>query len=211
MLASGVNGSIASVEHTDGTHASQAFSTPLSAVRISFAGKNQYLAFTKPSAELPGDAFIVNTAGNFSRIAGPLSGLVALASHNGKWVLVSSVSGGTMQMKMVNTATNEKVALPIATIADKCVWTADDSAIYCGIPVNPPNNYFYPDDWYQGAVSFSDRIWKIDVAGRFAQLVLDFSKETKGSLDAKSLAIDPPATELVFMNKLDGSLWGYQL
>ena len=209
-LASGVNGSIASTESLDGARQLNVFTTPLSSLRVSFAGKNQYLAYTKPSADLPGDAFIVNN-GYFSRVAGPLSGLTALASHSGKLVLISSVSNGVMQMEIVNTTTSEKISLPVATIADKCVWSTDDSAIYCGIPMDPSSDYAYPDDWYQGAVSFSDRIWKIDVAGRYAQLALDFPKETKGSLDAKSLAIDPLNTELVFMNKLDGSLWGYQL
>lgn len=220
-LASGVNGSTASLERTDsprsssgeagGTHATTVFTTPLSALRVSFAGKNQYLAFTKPSAALPGDAFLVDGTGHFSRIAGPLSGLSALSSPSGKWALVSSMLDDTMHMELVNTATGGTLPLPVATIADKCVWAADDSAIYCGIPMNPPSGFNYPDDWYQGAVAFSDRIWKIQVAGRYAQLVLDFSAETKGTLDAQALAIDPANAVLVFVNKNDGSLWSYQL
>ncbi|MDE2021918.1 MAG: hypothetical protein KGI71_03335, partial [Patescibacteria group bacterium] len=51
-LASGVNGSEASVEHADGTHSSTVFTTPLSSLRTSFAGGSSYLAFTKPSAAL---------------------------------------------------------------------------------------------------------------------------------------------------------------
>ncbi|MHB8660972.1 MAG: hypothetical protein ACYC75_03525 [Minisyncoccota bacterium] len=210
-LASGVNGSIASIEHTDGTHPVTVFTTPLSMLRASFAGKNRYLAFTKPSATLPGDAFLVDSTGNFSGLAGPLSGLAALASPSGKWVLVSYTSPNGMQMELINTATNETLPLPVATIADKCTWAADDSAIYCGIPVDPPSNATYPDDWYQGAVHFTDRIWKIDVSGRFAQLVLDFSKDANDSLDAEALAVDPANSVLTFMNKNNGSLWSYSL
>ena len=210
-LASGVNGSSASLMRTDGTHSSEIFTTPLSSLRVSFAGKNRYLAFTKPSATLPGDAFIVDSAGRFSRIAGPLNGLVALASPSGKWVLVSYTLPEGMQMELVDAATGAVVPLPVATIADKCVWAADNSAVYCGIPMDPPKNYAYPDDWYQGAVHFSDRIWKIDVTGRYAQLVLDFSKETNSSLDAEALAIDPSGTVLAFINKNDGSVWSYKL
>lgn len=209
-LASGVNGSVASLEHTDGTHAATVFTTPLSALRVSLAGKGQYLAFTKPSATLAGDAFLVDNTGHFSRMFGPQAGLVALASPSGKWVLVSYTQGGALQMALVSNVTGETVPLPIATIADKCVWAANESSIYCGIPVNPPAAA-YPDDWYQGALSFSDRIWKIDVAGRYAQLVLDFSGTTKTALDAESLAVDPADTTLVFVNKNDGSLWSYAL
>lgn len=210
VLASGVNGSAATSYHTDGSTGTEVFTSPLSSLRASFAGKNQYLAFTRPSATLPGDAYLVSS-GTFSRIAGPLTGLVALASPSGKWALVSSSSGGTMHMELVNTSTREATALPVATIADKCVWAADDSAVYCGIPVSPSANYAYPDDWYQGAVSFSDRIWKVAVNGRYAQLVLDFPTETKKALDATALAIDPNGQVLTFMNKNDGSLWSYQL
>ncbi len=209
-LASGVNGSVASLEHTDGTHAVPVFTTPLSALRASLAGKNQYLAFTKPSATLAGDAFLIDSTGHFSRLFGPRSGLVALASPSGKWVLVSYTQSSALQMALVNTVTGETVPLPVATIADKCVWAANESALYCGIPVSPPAAA-YPDDWYQGTLSFSDRIWKIDVAGRYAQLVLDFSATTKVALDAEALAVDPSTTVLVFVNKNDGSLWSYSL
>ncbi len=210
-LASGVNGSSASLLRTDGTRSSEIFTTPLSSLRIAFAGKNQYLAFTKPSGSLSGSAFLVDSAGRFSKIAGPLNGLVAKSSPSGKWLLVSHTNNGIMQMSLINTTTGESLTLPVASIADKCVWTADDSAIYCGIPVSPSPNFNYPDDWYQGAVSFSDRIWKIDVSGRYAQLVLDFSKETEEPLDATALAIDPLNTAIVFVNKNDSSLWAYSL
>lgn len=210
-LASGVNGSSVSTERTDGTRTSLLFTTPLSAIRVSFAGKNTYLVYTKPSASLAGDAFLVDGKGNFSRVSGPQNGLVALASPQGKWVLVSYVLGGTMQMQLVSTATGASLQLPVATIADKCVWTANDASIYCGVPTNPSTAYSYPDDWYQGAVHFSDRIWKIDTAGRYAQLVLDFNKETSGDLDAEALTVDPLSTTLVFVDKNDNSLWSYSL
>lgn len=209
-LASGVNGSVVSAMRPDGTRSSSLFTTPLSSVRISFAGKNRYLAYTKPSASIAGSAFLVDGSGHFTRLAGPLAGLVALASPLGKWVLLSYVLGDTVRMSLVNASTGVSVSLPVATVADKCVWADNDSAVYCGIPVSPPAGK-YPDDWYQGAVHFSDRIWKIDTAGRYAQLVLDFNKEADTVLDATALSLDPLGTTLVFLNKNDGSLWAYSL
>jgi hypothetical protein len=209
-LASGVNGSTASVSRTDGTKATTAFSTAFTALRASFAGKSQYLAFTKPSSTLDGYAFLIDSRGRFSRIAGPLQGLVALSSPSGKWILVSYTLDQALQMELVNTSTGETIGLPIGTIADKCTWALDDSAVYCGVPTNAPSAA-YPDDWYQGAVHLSDRIWKIQVAGRYAQLVLDFTKETQLPLDLETPALDPQTTTLVFVNKNDGSLWSYSL
>ena len=82
-LASGVSGSVASLMRTDGTRASEIFTTPLSSLRIAFAGKNQYLAFTKPAYALSGSAFLIDGTGRFSRVAGPSNGLVAKASPSG--------------------------------------------------------------------------------------------------------------------------------
>lgn len=210
-LASGVNGSTASLLRTDGTRSTAAFSTSLSSLRVAFAGKSAYLAVTKPSAALSGSAFLVGATGRFSRLTGPLYGLVALPSRSGRWVLASHTVGSEIRTELINTASGEALPLPIKTIADKCVWTADDSAVYCGVPTDPPAGYAYPDDWYQGVAHFSDRIWKIEVAGRYAQLVLDFPKETGAELDVESLAINPRGTVLVFANKNDGSLWSYSL
>ena len=75
---------------------------------------------------------------SFLRIFGPRMGLTALASPSGKWVLVSYSLNGSMQMGLVNTTTNEVLSLPIPTITDKCVWSADDSVIYCGVPLEFP-------------------------------------------------------------------------
>jgi hypothetical protein len=207
-LASGATGSVASLRKTDGTGSVTAFTSPLSALRIGFAGKQGYIAFTKPTQSLGGSVFFVSPSGIFSRLAGPLPGLVALANHSGSMTLVSSANSGVMSLALVDTATGARVALPLRTIADKCVWTADDTTIYCGVPVSPSTAYGYPDDWYQGAAHFSDRVWKIDVKGRFTQLVLTPSSET---LDVEAPALDPGGSLLVFTNKNDGSLWSYQL
>lgn len=209
-LASGVNGSVGSTLRVDGTKSTSLFTSPLTSLRVGFAGKNQYLAFTKPSSTLDGYAFLIGATGHFSRIAGPQSGLVALASPSGKSILVSYVQSGSMHMELINAATGAALTLPVATIADKCVWATDDSSIYCAIPISPASAS-YPDDWYQGAVQFTDRIWSIHVSDRYAQLVLDFSQAKKGSLDAVGLSIDPLRSTLVFTNKNDGSLWSYSL
>lgn len=209
-LASGVNGSTATVSRFDGSHTATVFSTALTALRAAFAGKSQYVVFTKPSTTLDGYAFTVDSRGRFSRIAGPQAGLVALPSPSGKWALITYTLNQSPQMELVNTGTGETIALPIATIADKCVWAPDELSIYCGIPITAPHAN-YPDDWYEGALHFSDRIWKIQVAGRYAQLVLDFTKETQATLDLQAPAIDAQNSTLVFVNKNDGALWSYSL
>lgn len=212
MLASSASGSSASLTSFDGSNDSKVFSTPLSALRTSFAGPDHYLAFPKPSASFTSAAYLVSRATErWTRIFGPQHGLIALASPSGDYLLVSYNQNGEMRLAIVDTDTAEATVLPVSTLADKCVWALDSATIYCGVPVKPRGEYAYPDDWYQGAVSFSDRVWKIDVDGRYAQLVLDFPSEVSDRLDATALAINPDETVLAFINKNDGSLWAYTL
>jgi len=209
-LTSNANGSVGTISSLDGSKSSRAFSTPLGSIRTQIVG-DTYLITTKASGTLPGNAFAVSTDGTVRHVFGPQKGLSALSSPSGKWLLVSHVDGPALRLELLNTATGAITQLPLSTLADKCVWTADESSAYCGVPVSINTTYLYPDDWYQGAAHFADRIWKIDVKGRYASLVLDFSKETKSDLDATALAVDVNDQNLVFLNKNDGSLWAYQL
>jgi hypothetical protein len=210
-LATGVNGSVASLARLDGSRATTVFTTPLTQLRVAFAGKGKYLAFTKPTQTLLGAAFLVEGTGQFTRVAGPSAGLVALPSPSGAWLLISTAEQGKLNLYLVNVSTRETLPLPLATIADKCVWAPDETSVYCGVPISPSVSATYPDDWYQGAISFTDRIWKVDVQGRFAQLVLDLNKNIARPTDAVSLSLDSKGQYLTFVNKTDGSLWGYSL
>jgi len=211
-LASAGNGSIGTVSKTDGSAGKTVFSTPLSSLRAASAGKAGFVVYTKATALENGYAFLADNSGALTRLAGPFPGLVALPSPQGNWLLYSYTDGNNLKTALLDMKTREVLPLPVATIADKCAWTADESSVYCGVPVagTLPDGT-YPDDWYQGAASFTDKIWKINVSGRYAELVLDFTGATKVTLDATSLSVDPKEDVLVFINKRDGSLWAYDL
>ncbi|HET9641357.1 MAG TPA: hypothetical protein VFP46_00700 [Candidatus Paceibacterota bacterium] len=210
ILASGVNGSTATVARVDGTHAVSAFSTPLTSIRASYLGRSQYLVVTKATATLPGAAFVVDASGSFSRLIGPLPGLSALASPSGKWVFATYTSGSDTTSELVNVATGDVIPVPLATLAEKCAWSADESSLYCGVPRTMLTGT-YPDDWYQGVLHFTDRLWRINVAGRYAQLVADVSNDADTPIDITSLTINRSGTVVAFVNKNDASLWVYSL
>jgi hypothetical protein len=207
-LVSNNTGSTLSSLRADGSKETVILSTPLTSLRLG-GGEKQTLLFTKPSQTLLGAAFTL-TAGKPERVGKTATGLVALMSPSGKWVLESTAIEGSMALSLINASSSEVVTLPVGSIADKCVWASDESAIYCAIPVTPPKAP-YPDDWYRGRVSFNDRIWKIHVRDRYAELVLDFDNETNTPLDAWALSLDTRQTILTFTNKRDGSLWAFRL
>ena len=211
-VSSGENGSIIKKASKDASNVGVAFQTPLSAIHVSVAGPKNYLVYTKPSATVGGYAFLESGSTEvLSPIVGPQKGLVALSNHAGTKVLVSYVdTSGGMALELVSIPTRTVIKLPIATIASKCVWSQNDSLIFCGVP-QTPSKAFYPDSWYQGVTSFTDQIWEIDVTGKYAKFVLDFSKIEGEPLDAIALSVDPKGRVLSFVNKRTGALWAYKL
>lgn len=208
-LVSGANGTTATLASASGANQKTALSTPLSQIRA-FPTSAGIVAETPPAASMPGYAFIADKSGNLVRLAGPLSGLSVLPNHAGTAALVSYLDGKTLKLAELDFSTHQLLALPVATLADKCVWAPDDLSAYCGVPVALPSATL-PDDWYQGAVSFSDRLWKIDFGQRVAELLANLPGLTTTSIDATSLTIDPSQDAVGFVNKSDGSLWVYDL
>lgn len=208
-LLSGTTGSVGSVSNADGTGARTLFTSLLSSLVVHPTSANYYGA-TRASAQLDGYAFLINaTNGGFSRILGPFRGLSIRPSPAGDRVLYSYVDRGTLRLGMLEIASRSVTALPVATLAEKCVWAPSGSAVYCGVPLSLPQNL--PDSWYQGAVAFTDRLWRIDMESRIATLVTDPVETADVSIDAVALETDPEEDILFFTDKPSGALWAYDL
>lgn len=201
-------GSIATSARIDGASPKTLFTSALSALRI-FSSGSGIITATNASAQVDGFAFLVSATGSFERILGPLRGLTVLPSPSGKSVLYSYVSGSNVTGGVLNLATRTATTLPVAVLPEKCVWAADEMAVYCAIPRATATGW--PDAWYQGTASFSDRIWKIDMAARVAALIVDPVAVANVPIDGVSLAVDQKEDVLIFTNRKDGSLWAYDL
>ncbi len=209
-IASGVNGSIATLSGETYGRPRTIFQTPLTKIVASFAGNNKYFVYTKPSSTQYGYAFVVNQ-GNFEQVSGPYKGLTARISPDGTKILIGYVDDrGEMQSSLVDIKKHTTTPLPISTIADKCAWTPDSESVYCAVPTSPTNEE-YPDSWYQGTVSFTDKIWRIDIKNRYAQMILNPEKIGGEASDMTSLSIDKSKKILTFLNKKDDSLWAYHI
>lgn len=208
-LLSGTTGSVATLSKTDGTGARTLFSSVLSSLKVYTPRPDTFFASTKASLVLDGYGFQIGKTGGFTRILGPYRGLSILPSPSGKSVLYSYTEAGTYRLQVLDVATHTAITLPVATLVEKCVWSNDNLTVYCGVPTNFVGKL--PDDWYQGSLSFADRIWKIDMTARIASLVIDPSEVGKVSLDAVSLTVDPSGDMLVFIDRITGSLWAYDL
>lgn len=208
-LLSTTESSIASASSISGTNVRTLFTSPLSSIRLS-SGGGTLIATTKASSKTKGYAFLVSAKdGSFTRMLGPLSGLTTLVSPSGRLVLYSYLDKGKVALAVFDTVSRTATRLPLSTLPEKCVWTSDSVSVYCGVPTNLGGNL--PDDWYQGVLSTTDRIWRIDLADRVATQIIDLQTVGAGSIDAISLEIDTVSDVLVFTNRVDGTLWMYDL
>ncbi|KND51526.1 MAG: hypothetical protein AB202_03075 [Parcubacteria bacterium C7867-007] len=206
-MISNTGGSVGTIAKVDGTGARTLFTSLISSLIVHPAG-NTYFAHTKASSQTEGYGFqIIN--GSFNRILGPLNGLSLLPSPSGKSLLYNYVSGGVTRLAVIDLANRNATALPLSTLSEKCVW-ASELTVYCGVPTTL-SGYKLPEDWYQGAAPFSDRIWRIDMTARVATLVVDPTQVAKTSIDAIALTTDPKEDVLIFTDKKTGSLWLYNL
>jgi len=208
-LLTGTTGSVGSLARADGSNAKTLFSSLISSLIVS-PTTGALFATNKPSSQIDGYGFQIDrVSGAFTRILGPLRGLTLLPSPNGSFLIYSYTTGGAYHLALLDQATRTSTALPVATFTDKCVWAANGQSIYCAVPASISGNE--PDLWYQGAATMSDRLWKIDLAGRVARLVLDPVAVGNISVDAVGLSVDPNEDVLTFTDKHTGALYAYDL
>ena len=210
LLPSSSN-SVAISATTDGTSARTLFTSELSAITLRAGNPTFLIAYTKPSKELKGYLFLVNaSSGAFTRLAGPLAALEGLPDPTGSRVLISYTDASGFHLAVINVTSKEITALPVTTLAEKCVWSSNGKSLYCAVPKDGFSNNM-PDAWYRGTESFADRLWEVDFGARVASLIADLPTLNDSPVDAVGLTLDPRTTMLMFMNRIDGSLWTYSL
>jgi len=164
---------------------------------------------TKPSANIPGYMYSINPdSKDFNKILGDINGLTTLTSPNGKMVLYSD---NNLSLSIFNTDTKNSNLLGVKTLPEKCVWETTSDVIYCAVP-KLIDQAQYPDSWYQGEVSFSDKIWKIDVKSGNTTMISDPTLIEGGeNIDGIKLTLDENQNYLFFVNKKDSYLWELNL
>jgi hypothetical protein len=208
-LAPSSNGSIASVSSTAGSGVRTLFSSLLGSLRLTTGG-GVTVATTKASSKSSGYAFLVSPKdGSFTRILGPFPGLTTLLSPSGKFLLYSYLEKGKLVLAVFDMTAHTATRLPLGTLPEKCAWTSDSLSLYCGVPTTLTGTL--PDDWFQGAVATSDRIWQVDLQSRVATQVVDLQTVGAGAIDAVSLDIDRSSDVLIFTDRTTGYLWMYDL
>jgi hypothetical protein len=164
---------------------------------------------TKPASGTPGYMYKMDTGGkNFTKILSGINGLTTLGSPDGKLVLYSD---DTLSLYVYHMDTKVSDLLGVKTLPEKCVWSSGNTAIYCTVPKSIAGGT-YPDSWYQGEISFSDQIWKIDIkTGNTTMLIDPITISGGADIDGTKLMLDTGENYLFFVNKKDSYLWEFAL
>jgi hypothetical protein len=164
---------------------------------------------TKPASVIPGYMYAVDPGSKnlMTQVLGNINGLTTLASPNGKLVLFGN---NNLLLSVYNIDTKTSSALSVKTLPEKCIWGAVSDVVYCAVPKFAGGGE-YPDSWYQGEISFSDQIWKIDIATGNATILVDPTTITGEDIDGIKLALDTDENYLFFVNKKDSFLWEFNL
>ncbi len=175
---------------------------------------NQKTAFlnTRPSGAVKGFGYALDLAtGSMSKIAGDILGLTGTINPTATWALMSAQERGGIVSASYDLTKKTMSTILIKTLSDKCAWSnTKNSLVYCAVPINIPSGT-YPDDWYQGETSFSDKLISIDLSTGETELVVDPSFDAAQDMDIMKIVVDRTDSHITFTNKKDMSLWLYRL
>ncbi len=186
----------------DGTKQKKVITLPVPGWRLSWLSDGRIILAQKAADSLTGYAFSLKGTA-LSRLAPPAPGLTVIASATGAVLYATSGDFG-VNLFVQPSATTSAVKLPVATIADKCVWSPDAKVAYCAVPQTAVQGAML-DAWYRGDLHTSDAWWRIDA--RSGQAELFFAPSANVSLDVVNPVMDSRGEYIAFMNNTDLSAW----
>src|SRR3989344_584835 len=147
----------------DGSKKTSIFTSPLHEWLLSWPATATLMLQSKPSASAEGFLYSLGINGKVKKVLGNILGLIASVNSAFSKIVFSESAENGLAMRVLDMKSGTTLQLPLSTLPrDKCVWsTRSTTIIFCAAPRQLPAAA-YPDAWYQGLISFSDDIWKID-------------------------------------------------
>lgn len=211
-LINDIDGSVGAVSNIDGSQKRRIFQSPIQEWLVSWPNSETIALATKPLSNASGYLFFLNSkTGITNKIIGGVNGLTALTSSTTKNILYSESVDGSFKLKYRNLTDNSDKELSFKTLPEKCVWSkTEESIVYCAVPTTIMSGD-YPDEWYQGLISFTDSVWRVDTKTDSSELVFDIKKETGNDIDIMNPFLSEGDEYLLFMNKKDLTFWSLAL
>lgn len=167
-----------------------------------------HYAYPNPSSQLEGYLYQINS-GNTTRLHAAGFGLSALANDD---IIAFNVAEEQIYKgHILNRETNEKTQASWVMMPEKCTISKTTPVLICAEDDEAQLSPNFPDDWYQGEVSFKDSLWVISGDDLSARLLVDTFEESGREIDVINMSIGNSTKAVYFINKNDNTLWMYEL
>ncbi len=142
----------------------------------------------------------------------PLAGDGLTAEANATYIVSGTRANEFYQSSIFNITNNSTTPAPIIFLPEKCVFRdANSSLLFCGYDLTASYTHEFPNNWYKGDISFSDRIWKVDLEKLTASQLVAPVTVAGREIDITRMSIDGAGGSLYFINKHDNYLWTYEI
>jgi len=194
-----------------GTKRVQIWNSPIKELLAQYVNTKTVALTTKPAQNIGGFLYFVDTgSGQTRKILGDILGLSTLTNAVATQVLYLE-EGSNANMYVFDTKTKSSTNISPTTFPEKCLWSKlSQNIIYCAVPRENIDGQSLAN-WYKGFVSFTDDIWKYDVKNNTSTLVENLSDDSAKSIDVIKPILSEKEQYLVFINKIDNSLWSLDL
>ena len=173
----------------------------------STATDNHYIY---PKASYLLESFVYQVSNNnITRL--PIDGYGLSATGNDDFVLFSKQVENNYQTYIYDTKTNNQALSPLSIIPEKCTFPAGEYSELgiCAATIMEFDNQI-PDTWYQGKITYADRLWEVNSSFRSATQLVDTKGVSGRELDITNLTLNSNGSTIYFTNKLDQTLWLYE-
>lgn len=186
------------------------FSLPFQSATMVWSrdGITPHYVYPKASSKLFGYLYAIK---NGVLVRQPAAGLGLMGSANPDYISYTTVPGQEPLSFIYNLKTDTTETSPITTEPTKCAFgTRTAARLYCGSAITA-YGYNFPDDWYKGTRTFSDRIWQLNLKDKTARQLIDPLDIVGRELDITGMQVSADEKMLYFVNKNDSTLWTYEI
>jgi len=203
--------SVGVISAFDGSKRTQIWNSPIKELLSQYANSRTVALTTKPHQSVNGFLFFVDTTNGQSKtILGNILGLSTLINDTATQVLYLDQSGQT-SLFVFDIKNKTIVSLTPKTFPEKCVWSKKDrNIIYCAVPAESLGTSSLTS-WYQGLISYYDNIWEYNIKDQTSSMIGDLYAESSKQIDVIKPMLSENEQYLIFVNKVDDSLWSLDL
>lgn len=179
------------------------FTTTFTDAEVLWGTEATYL-YTRPSNDSLG--YIYEVIGDtFSFVQNGELGLIGKEYADGSLITTYTRDGALLSSDPL---TNED--LPYTLIPEKCTGDPTTPLLYvCAAPDRIGSTY--PDDWYMGTITYTDKLYIYDRYEDTLALLSDFTAVSGQQIDVMDIGMNTEGSDVYLINKIDGTLWHFDM